>query len=137
MKRVTGVGGIFFKCKNPKSLSEWYRRHLGIPSVDDGAAIFEWKEKGTSKNIAHTLWGPFEQRTEYFRPSKKQFMFNYRVENLTAPLKQLKKEGVMIVGKVKVYSYGKFGWIMDPEGNKIELWEPNDKDFRKMNKLDR
>ncbi len=136
MKRVTGIGGVFFKCNNPKKLTKWYKRHLGIPMVGDDFGVFEWKEKG-KKNIACTVWASFPRNTKYFRPGKKQFMFNYRVGNLKALLKQLKKEGVKIVGKVEEYEYGKFGWIMDPEGNKIELWEPNDRVFRRLNKLDK
>jgi predicted enzyme related to lactoylglutathione lyase len=81
------------------------------------------------------VWGHFPKKTKYFLPSTKPFMFNYRVENLKRLLKQLKKEGVKVVGKIEEYDYGKFGWIMDPEGNKVELWEPNDKGFRKVNKL--
>lgn len=134
MKRVTGLGGIFFKCTNPKKTADWYQRHLGIRTVDGGGGIFEWKGKGT-KRMAHTVWGPFPANTKYFRPSKKQFMLNYRVDNLKRLLKQLKKEGVKVVGDIEEYDYGKFGWIVDPDGNKIELWEPNDKVFRKLNKL--
>jgi predicted enzyme related to lactoylglutathione lyase len=136
MKRVTGVGGIFFKCNNPKKTATWYQRHLGIRMVEGNAGIFEWKEKGKS-SFARTVWAPFPKNTKYFQPSKKQYMVNDRVENLKALLKQLKKEGVTIVGTTEEYDYGKFGWIADLDGNKIELWEPNDKLFRNANKLDK
>jgi predicted enzyme related to lactoylglutathione lyase len=137
MKRVIGIGGVFFKCKNPKKLLEWYHRHLGIPVSGDSGGIFEWREKDDRSHIAHTVWGPFKNKTTYFQPSKKQFMLNYRVQDLEALLKRLRDEGVKVVGEVEKYDYGKFGWIMDPEGNKIELWEPNDRTFRKVNRLDK
>ncbi len=124
--RVTGLGGFFFKTKNPKALKEWYRNHLGLPT-DDYGCTFWWKDKEGS--ACSTQWSPFNENTEYFQPSDKQFMMNFRVENLIELLKTLKKEGVTIIGKVEEYEYGKFGWIMDLEGNKIELWEPFDKAF--------
>ena len=104
--------------------------------IEGNAGIFEWKEKGKS-GFAHTVWAPFPKNTKYFQPSKKQYMFNYRVENLKALLKQLKKEGVTVVGTIEEYDYGKFGWIVDPDGKKVELWEPIDEVFRKANKLDK
>jgi predicted enzyme related to lactoylglutathione lyase len=120
MKRVTGIGGVFFKSEDPKKLKGWYERHLGVMEV------FKWKdlEKPDAEAPAQTIWSPFKKDTDYFNPSEKSFMFNYRVENLEELLKVLREEGVTIVGKVEEYPYGKFGWIMDPEGNKIELWEP-------------
>ncbi|AWX44896.1 Lactoylglutathione lyase [Flagellimonas maritima] len=124
--RVTGLGGFFFKTKNPKALKEWYKNHLGLPT-DDYGCTFWWKDKRGSS--CSTQWSPLKENTEYFQPSDKQFMMNFRVENLTELLKTLKKEGVTIIGKVEEYEYGKFGWIMDLEGNKIELWEPVDKAF--------
>jgi predicted enzyme related to lactoylglutathione lyase len=134
MKRVTGLGGVFFTSNNPKRIAEWYRRHLGIRIADGKAGILEWKEKG-KRGEAYTIWAPFPRNTRYFRPGKKQFMLNYRVENLKGLLKQLKKEGVRVIGSVEEYDYGNFGWIMDPDGNKVELWEPNDRVFHKINKL--
>jgi len=125
MKRVTGIGGIFFKCENPKQLLEWYNKHLGI-STEGGFGLFEWKEMDKPEGTAQTVFSPFPEKSDYFNPSKKQFMFNYRVENLEELLKLLKEEGIEQVGEVQEYDYGKFGWIMDPEGNKIELWEPKD-----------
>ena len=135
MKRVTGMGGIFFKCERPQNMLEWYSKHLGI-SLAGESGIFEWKQKNSPGEYGHTVWGPFERATKYFQPSQKDFMINYRVENLDALIEQLRKEGVEVVGEIEKYAYGKFGWIMDPEGNKIELWEPNDEAFRKVNGID-
>lgn len=130
MKRVTGLGGVFFKTADPKKTREWYGKHLGLP-VDDYGASFQWLEvdKPDSKSPALTQWSPFAADTKYFQPSDKPYMFNYRVENLVELLKVLKEEGVEIVGEMQEYPYGKFGWIMDPDGNKIELWEPKDEGF--------
>ena len=125
-KRVTGLGGFFFKAKDPDSIKAWYGKHLGLP-VDNYGCSFWWKDK--EGNDAMTQWSPFNADTKYFEPSQKQFMMNFRVENLKELLKTLKEEGVTIVGEVEEYDYGKFGWILDPEGNKIELWEPIDKAF--------
>ncbi len=125
-KRVTGLGGLFFKTKDPKATKEWYGKHLGLP-IDDYGCTFWWKDK--QGNDCSTQWSPFKDDTTYFAPSDKEFMMNFRVENLTALLKVLKAEGVTIVGKTEEYEYGKFGWILDPEGNKIELWEPVDTAF--------
>ncbi|HUI31463.1 MAG TPA: VOC family protein [Candidatus Acidoferrales bacterium] len=135
MKRVTGIGGIFFKCENPESILRWYNEHLGISPVGE-SAVFEWMQKEKAGEYGHTVWGPFERVTKYFHPSTKDFMINYRVENLEALIERLREEGVEIVGDIEKYDYGKFGWIMDPEGNKIELWEPDDKIFRKTSMLD-
>jgi len=126
MKRVTGLGGFFFKTKDPKTTKEWYGKHLGLP-VDDYGCTFWWKDK--EGNDCSTQWSPFKEDTNYFAPSKKEFMMNFRVDNLVELLKVLKKEGVTVVGEIEEYEYGKFGWIVDPEGNKIELWEPIDKAF--------
>ena len=125
-KRVTGIGGLFFKTKNPKETKEWYGKHLGLP-VDDYGCTFWWKDKDGED--CSTQWSPFTKDTDYFSPSKKDFMFNYRVENLHELLTVLKEEEVTIVGKVEEYEYGKFGWILDNDGNKIELWEPIDNAF--------
>jgi predicted enzyme related to lactoylglutathione lyase len=125
MKRVTGLGGVFFKTKDPKKIKEWYGKHLGVPTNEYGFQWIDPNDKDT-KALAITAWNPFKDDSNYFAPSEKQFMFNYRVENLVELLKVLKEEGVQIVGEIQEYPYGKFGWIMDPEGNKIELWEPKD-----------
>jgi predicted enzyme related to lactoylglutathione lyase len=117
MRRVTGIGGIFFKVKDLAKSREWYQKHLGINSGEYGK-IFTCDEGGM------TVWNPFPADTDYFNPGDKPFMINYRVENLEELLKVLKEEGVEIVGDMQSYDYGKFGWIMDPDGHKIELWEP-------------
>jgi predicted enzyme related to lactoylglutathione lyase len=127
MKRVTGLGGVFFKTTDPKKTKEWYGKHLGLP-IDEYGVSFKWLEVDNkdAKEPAVTAWSPFAADTKYFQPSEKPFMFNYRVENLVELLKMLKEEGVQIVGEIEEYPYGKFGWIMDPDGNKIELWEPKE-----------
>ena len=125
-KRVTGIGGFFFKSTNSKALVAWYGKHLGL-KTDEYGSTFWWKDK--SGNDCSTQWSPFANDTTYFAPSEKQFMQNFRVEDLENLLKKLADEGVTIIGKMETYEYGKFGWIVDPEGNKIELWEPIDKVF--------
>jgi predicted enzyme related to lactoylglutathione lyase len=123
IKRVTGIGGFFFKSENPNATKEWYKNHLGLPT-DDYGCTFNWKDKD-GKDCS-TQWSPFASDTKYFQPSEKQFMMNFRVDDLEALLKILKEEGVTIVGEMETHDYGKFGWILDPEGNKIELWQPID-----------
>jgi catechol 2,3-dioxygenase-like lactoylglutathione lyase family enzyme len=125
MKRVTGIGGLFFKCKDPEKSKKWYKDRLGLP-VDEWGATFGWRDKDEPGKICYTAWSPFPADTSYFDPAKKDFMFNYRIENLEELLKVLADEGVEVVGDIETYEYGKFGWIMDLEGNKIELWEPVD-----------
>lgn len=124
-KRVTGIGGVFFKAKDTKALNEWYVKHLGIP-VGDYGAMFEWRDADDKEKICTTTWSTFKEETKYFAPSEKPFMINYRVENLSELLVALKNEGVEQVGEMQVFEYGKFAWILDAEGNKIELWEPID-----------
>lgn len=126
MKKVTGIGGVFFKCKDPKAINEWYKTHLGFDTSPYGTS-FEWQQVDsvsgeTKKGL--TQWNPFPENTKYFEPSTKDFMINYRVENLEALVEELKKENVTIVDKIETYDYGKFVHILDIEGNKIELWEP-------------
>jgi predicted enzyme related to lactoylglutathione lyase len=125
MKKVTGIGGIFFKCKDPKKMKEWYNTHLGLNTNEYGAT-FEWREELDSTKKGSTQWSPFAETTKYFEPSTKDFMINYRVENLESLVEQLKNEGVTIVDKIEMYEYGKFVHILDVEGNKVELWEPVD-----------
>lgn len=122
MKRVTGIGGVFFKCKDPKATTEWYQKHLGLDTNPYGAT-FEWYEKADSTTKAQTQWTPFAQDSKYF---DKDFMINYRVENLEALVEELKEEGVTIVNKMEIFDYGKFIHILDGEGNKIQLWEAKD-----------
>lgn len=126
-KRVTGIGGLFFKTKNPKATKDWYKKHLGF-NTDDYGCTFWWKDN--SGKDSSTQWSPFSKDTNYFEPSKKDFMFNYRVDNLHDLINTLKEEGVTVVGDIEEYDYGKFGWILDNDGNKIELWEPVDDAFK-------
>ena len=122
MKRVTGIGGIFFKANDPAKLQTWYAKHLGIVPRPDGSVAFAWGSEGLEGG--HTIWAPFPIDTEYFAPGTASFMINYRVDNLDELLEQLKQEGVEIDPKRDNGEFGKFAWIMDPEGNRIELWEP-------------
>lgn len=123
MKKVTGIGGIFFKCKDAAKLKDWYQKHLGLNTNQYGAT-FEWYEGDDNTKRAQTQWSPFNETTKYFEPSAKEFMINYRVENLEALVEELKKEGVTVVDEIESFDYGKFVHIIDLEGNKIELWEP-------------
>ncbi len=124
MKRVTGIGGVFFKSNDPSKLKEWYRAHLGIGSEANGEFMFEWREKDDPQQIGFTVWSPYPQDTNYFEPSRATFMLNYRVADLDELLAALRNEGVEIVGEIQEYEYGRFAWVMDPEGNRVELWEP-------------
>ncbi|WP_435354933.1 VOC family protein [Emticicia sp. SJ17W-69] len=125
MKKVTGIGGIFFKCKDPNKMNEWYKTHLGLETNQYGAN-FEWREAEDPSKQGSTQWSPFAETTNYFEPSSKDFMINYRVDNLEALVEQLKSGGVTILDKIETFDYGKFVHIIDLEGNKIELWEPID-----------
>lgn len=131
MKRVTGIGGIFFKCKDPAKVREWYSTHLGLNTNQYGA-VFEWFQGADSIIKGFTQWSPFKETTKYFEPSTKDFMINYRVADLEALVAQLRIEGVTIADSIETYDYGKFVHIIDIEGNKIELWEPNDKIYEQM-----
>ena len=131
VKRVTGIGGIFFKCQDPKKVREWYQTHLGLNTNQYGA-VFEWRQADDSTKKGFSQWSPFKETTKYFEPSTKEFMINYRVENLEALVAELKKEGVTVTDTIETYDYGKFVHIMDIEGNKIELWEPNDIEYEKL-----
>jgi len=133
LKRVTGIGGIFFKCKDPNKMREWYKAHLGLNTNQYGA-VFEWFQGADSTKKGFSQWSPFKETTKYFEPSTKDFMINYRVENLEALVEQLKNEGVTIVDKIEAVEYGKFVHIIDVEGNKVELWEPNDIEYEKLGK---
>ncbi len=123
MKRVTGLGGVFFKCDDPEKMKAWYNTHLGIDSGQYGA-VFKWRSLEDDAKTCQTAWSLFSKKSDHFAPSQKEHMFNYRVENLKELLEVLRKEGVQVVGEMQEYDFGKFGHIMDPEGNKIELWEP-------------
>lgn len=123
MARVIGLGGIFFRAKDPKALSEWYRKHLGIEPAPDGSGV-SWRDADHPEIPGCTTWAIFPQDTKYFGSNDRQFMINYRVADLEALLKTLREEGVQVDEKMDVYDFGKFGWITDPEGNRVELWEP-------------
>ena len=131
MKRVTGIGGIFFKCKDPAKMKEWYKTHLGFNTEEYGTN-FEWRHADEPTKKGFTLWSPFVESTKYFEPSSKDFMINYRVQNLDLLVEELKKEGVTICDEIETFDYGKFVHITDIEGNKIELWEANDIEYDKM-----
>ena len=125
IERVTGIGGVFFKAKDPKTLRTWYQEKLGL-EIQPGAGfgLFLWRERQDSSREGTTVWGLFPETTKYFAPSVAPFMINYRVRNLEALLTQLRSAGVTVDGKVVDDFNGKFAWVVDPEGNKIELWEP-------------
>ncbi len=130
-KKVKGIGGIFFKSKDPKMLNEWYGKNLGLVTNEYGS-LFEFRESDNSENKAYLQWSPFNEKTEYFKPSEKEFMINYRVENIEDLVNELRENGVTILDEIASYEYGKFVHIMDPEGNKIELWEAVDSVFTKL-----
>jgi predicted enzyme related to lactoylglutathione lyase len=125
MKKVTGIGGIFFKSKDPNKMKEWYKTHLGLDTNDYGAN-FDWRQDEDPTKKGSTAWSPFAETSKYFEPSTKDFMINYIVENLEALVEQLKNEGVTIVDKIEDSDYGKFVHIIDVEGNKVQLWELKD-----------
>lgn len=130
-KKVTGIGGIFFKCKDPQKVREWYSKNLGL-NTDKYGSVFCWYQGADSTKKGFTQWSPFKETTKYFNPSTKEFMINYRVENLVALVEQFKKDSVTICDTIETYSYGKFVHIMDIEGNKIELWQPYDSVYGKI-----
>jgi predicted enzyme related to lactoylglutathione lyase len=122
-RRVTGIGGIFFKARDPEALARWYRDHLGI-SIEAMVALFTWKSGKDGRHIGHTVWSIFPDDTSYFGKDGASFMINYRVKDLDAVIRALRKEGVTVDSNVEELEYGRFGWAVDPEGNRIELWEP-------------
>jgi predicted enzyme related to lactoylglutathione lyase len=124
MANVTGIGGVFFKCENPVILRNWYKEKLGIDS-DEYGKTFLWNSTKPSE-VGSTVWAPFTQQTSYFEPSQKQFMINFRVDDLIELVGELQTKGVEIIEPIIEESYGKFAHILDLEGNKIELWEPVD-----------
>lgn len=130
-KRVTGIGGIFFKCKDPKAMKHWYREHLGL-QTDEYGTNFEWRQADNPDKKGFSQWSTMSESTKHMEPSKKDFMINYRVENLEWLVEQLRAEGVTICDEIEAFEYGKFVHILDPEGNKIELWEPNDIEYDKI-----
>jgi predicted enzyme related to lactoylglutathione lyase len=122
MKRVTGIGGIFFKAKDPAGLRAWYKKHLGIDVQAWGGAAFTWTDDSGKPANGTTIWSVGDG--EYFAPSTSPFMVNYRVADLAGLLQVLRQEGCNVLEKTDDSEYGKFGWVMDPEGNKVELWQP-------------
>jgi predicted enzyme related to lactoylglutathione lyase len=133
MKKVTGIGGIFFKCHDPGKMNDWYKTHLGLNTNKYGA-VFEWHQGEDSTKKGFTQWSPLNEKTKYFEPSTKDFMINYRVENIETLIAGLKKDGVTIVDTIETVAYGKFVHILDVEGNKVELWQPNDIEYEKLGK---
>jgi len=130
-KKVTGIGGIFFKCDNPQMMTDWYNKNLGLVK-DEYGSVFEFRKSDEPEQKGYAVWSPFPNHTDYFNPSEKEFMINYRVENIEELVMELETNGVKILDKIESYEYGKFVHVLDPEGNKIELWEPVDEVFTKM-----
>jgi catechol 2,3-dioxygenase-like lactoylglutathione lyase family enzyme len=124
MQRVTGIGGIFFKARDAERLREWYRRHLGLSIAEWGGIVFEGKEARPGDRSTSTVWSVFAGDTRYFDPSSAPFMINYRVDDLDAVLSALRAEGCQVDERIEDSEFGRFGWVMDPEGNRLELWEP-------------
>lgn len=131
MKKVTGIGGIFFKTKDPEKMKDWYSKNLGLVANEYGS-VFEFRESDAPEKKAYSIWSPFTEDTEYFQPSEKEFMINYRVENIEQLVEELKNAGVIVCDEIETYEYGKFVHILDPENNKIELWEPVDQVFEEI-----
>ena len=129
--KVTGIGGIFFISKNPAATREWYGKNLGL-IISDYGSTFEFRNADRPEEINYLQWSPFEEGTDYLNPSEKEFMINYRVQNIEGLVKNLRENGVTVVDSIEEYEYGKFVHIIDPEGNKIELWEPVDSVLTKM-----
>ena len=126
MKHITGIGGIFFKANDPAKLAAWYQKHLGLEVEDFGGVTFRENEASSEspKRQAYTVWSPFPADTDYFAPSEKPFMINFRVAHLDTLLAKLRQEGVSVDERTEKSEFGYFGWLMDPEGNRIKLWEP-------------
>lgn len=120
---VTGIGGVFFRVADPETTRAWYRQHLGVEGEGQGVN-FWWREQEDPDRLGFTVWSAFPRDTDYFGPGAQEFMINYRVRDLDALLARLKAEGIQQVGAVEEYSYGRFAWIVDIDGNRVELWEP-------------
>lgn len=130
-KKVTGIGGIFFKCEDPSKLKDWYSSNLGLITNEYGA-VFEFRKADGKQEKAYLNWSPMSKDTKHTEPSKKDFMINYRVENIESLVEELKANGVTVLDEIESFEYGKFVHILDPEDNKIELWEPIDNCFTKF-----
>lgn len=124
MKRVTGIGGIFFKANDPVALRAWYQKHLGLDVLEWGGVVFSWADADGKPATGTTIWSVGEASGQHFAPSTASFMINYRVADLHALMRALREEGCNVLDKIDESEYGKFGWVIDPEGNKVELWEP-------------
>ncbi len=129
--RVTGIGGIFFKCKDPGAMRDWYGSHFGMPMNEYGAVMeFRTSDRPTEKG--YLQWSPFAERTRYFAPSTKEFMINYRVNDIDGLVAALRRDSIVVLDSIERFDYGAFVHVMDPEGNKIELWEPLDSSFTRL-----
>ncbi len=124
MERVTGIGGIFFKAKDPKALGAWYEKHLGVPLEAWGGAAFQWQSPSNPTGVGTTVWNLFKESSTYFGRPEARFMINFRVRDLHALQAALREEGCEVDAKVDESDFGKFGWVTDPEGNRVELWQP-------------
>lgn len=131
MKKVTGIGGIFFKCEDPAKLKDWYSSNLGLITNEYGA-VFEFRKSEGKQEKAYLNWSPMSKDTKHTEPSNKDFMINYRVENIESLVEELKANGVTVLDEIESFEYGKFVHILDPENNKIELWEPVDSCFTEL-----
>ena len=129
--RVTGIGGIFFKSKDPKAMRDWYGKHFGMPMNEYGAVI-EFRLADAPNQKGYLQWSAFGEKTKYFAPSEKQFMINYRVHDIDGLVAALRRDSVVIVDSIERFDYGAFVHVMDPEGNKLELWEPLDSSFTRL-----
>ena len=130
-RKVTGIGGIFFKSRDPEKIRKWYAENLGLVTNEYGS-LFEFRQSADPEKKGYTQWSPFKQDTDYFEPSTKDFMINYRVEKIEELVAELRANGVTVVDEIESFEYGKFVHILDPEGNKIELWEPVDPVFTEL-----
>ena len=130
--KVTGLGGVFIKSSDPSKLKSWYAEHLGLP-CDEYGHLFSWRYPENPKKSGYTQFSIFDENTTYLDPAKKEFMINFRVDDLEAMITRMKASGLEVIGEIESYDYGKFGWVMDPNGNKIELWEPVDEVFTQTN----
>ena len=131
--RISGIGGIFFQCDDPKAMWEWYTEHFGL-KTDEYGALFESRKASDPTQAAYLQWSTMSRDSDHFKPSKSPFMINYRVEHIEALVEQLRTQGVTILDDIETYDYGKFVHILDPEGNKVELWEPVDQVFTDYSK---
>ena len=124
MAKVKGLGGIFFKTRDPQGMKAWYVKHLGITPEKDGEVLFRWRDRDDPERVGYTVWSPFPQDTGYFGPGTSPYMVNFRVDDLDGLLRQLREAGVKVEERVEESEFGRFGWFTDPDGNRVELWEP-------------